>query len=368
MDKVTYLKFNGKEFTDFISFVKSMNSRDKTKYSRVAILHVEDDNLVCRAIDDTFNLIEYSVELFKTDNQIEEYVSASVADLVALIKSSNKEEFTIRKLYNQYEFNVIGDGWIPFKSYDVDVSKYIVNDTGIEIGKINSIKLRNAISSVLGYTQDYTYARDKYIQFSKTQMVVTSRLSSVVTSDEFVDVTLHRDDAMMLRSLLKESFDLNVSRVEGAVTKILFSGKKFKLYTTESGIEQSNISYISNISDYITVDCVDLLRLAIFSEEYSASKKIVGMSIKNNKLNVSIKNVLAAKHNSTIQSTVNGNVSDTSIEAEVPAHNLLKVLKLFQDKHSRNVNIYISDNMLNDKNSIILFDDNTQAIINIYNR
>ena len=63
-----------------------------------------------------------------------------------------------------------------------------------------------------------------------------------------------------------------------------------------------------------------------------------------------------------------GDVKDTSKEADVPSHNLLKALKLFQDKHSREINIYISDKMLNEQNNIILFDNNTQAIINIYNR
>ena len=183
-----------------------------------------------------------------------------------------------------------------------------------------------------------------------------------------VEMVLHRDDATMLRSLLKDNFDLNVSRISGAITKILFSGPKFKFLTTESGIEQSDIKYLDSLKDYVTVDCSELLKLAAFAEEYSASKKIIGMSIKNSQLNVSIKNVLAAKHSSTVQSTSSGSVKDTSGEAEVPSHNLLKVLKLFQDKRSREVNIYISDEMLNNQNSIILFDSNTQAIINIYNR
>ena len=365
---ITLLQFNGKEFTDFITFVKSMNSRDKTKYSRVAVIHAEEDKLICRALDDTSNMIEYTVELYKSDNQINEYIAASVTDLLALIKSADNEKFTIRKIYNQYEFKVIGCGWMPFKTYDIDTSKYIISGNKSDIGNINSVKLRNAISSVLGYTQDYTYARDKYIQFSKNQMIVTSRLSSVVTSDEFVEMVLHRDDATMLRSLLKDNFDLNVSRISGAITKILFSGPKFKFLTTESGIEQSDIKYLDSLKDYVTVDCSELLKLAAFAEEYSASKKIIGMSIKNSQLNVSIKNVLAAKHSSTVQSTSSGSVKDTSGEAEVPSHNLLKVLKLFQDKRSREVNIYISDEMLNNQNSIILFDSNTQAIINIYNR
>ena len=70
MDKITYLKFNGKDFTDFITFVKSMNSRDKTKYARVAVLNVENGKLVCRANDDSNNMIEYNVELYETDDMI----------------------------------------------------------------------------------------------------------------------------------------------------------------------------------------------------------------------------------------------------------------------------------------------------------
>lgn len=368
MDKVTYLQFNGKDFTDFITFVKSMNSRDKTKYSRVAVLNVEDGKLVCRATDDANNMIEYNVELYESDDMIMESVAASITDLAALVKSAYSEKFTIRKCHGQFEFNVIGGGWMPFKTSDADITKYIISGDETEIGKISSVKLRNAISSVLGYTQEYTYARDKYIQFNKTQMAVTSRLSSVVMQDDFVEMTLHRDDATMLKFLLKDNFDLKISKVSGAVGRMLFSGPKFKFSTIESGIETSAVKFIDGISDYITIDCDELYRLASFSEEYSASKHIIGMSIKDGKLNISIKNVLAAKHNSTVQSTAVGDVKDTSKEAEVPSHNLLKALKLFQDKHSRNVNIYISDKMLSEQNNIILFDDTTQAIINIYNR
>lgn len=369
MDNVTILQFNGKEFTDFIAFVKSMSSRDKTKYSRIASIHAEDGKLMCRAIDDTNNIIEYTVELYKCDNQIEEPIAASVTDLSALIKSAcNNDKFSIRKMYNQYEFNVIGGGWMPFKTSDTDISKFTIDGDETEIGNVNSVKLRNAISSVLGYTQDYTYARDKYIQFNKTQMAVTSRLSSVVTSDEFVEMTLHRDDATMLKSLLKDNFDLTVSKVTGPITRMLFSGPKFRFSTIESGIEASSVKYLDDLNNYIKVDCDELYKLAIFSYEYSASKRILGMSIKDGKLNISIKNILAAKHNSSIQSTTVGDVNDTSKEAEVPSYNLLKALKLFQDKHSREINIYISDEMLKKQNNIIIFDSNTQAIINIYNR
>ena len=63
-----------------------------------------------------------------------------------------------------------------------------------------------------------------------------------------------------------------------------------------------------------------------------------------------------------------GNIPDMKLEAEVSTHNLLKALKLFQDKHSRDININLSDEMLTGQNCIIFFDSNTQAIVNIYNR
>ena len=63
------IQFNGSDFTSFINFVKSMNSKDKSKYSRLVLLHVENDKLVCRAIDDNSNYIEYYVELFHTENE-----------------------------------------------------------------------------------------------------------------------------------------------------------------------------------------------------------------------------------------------------------------------------------------------------------
>jgi hypothetical protein len=369
MDKVYYLKFNGNDFTNFILFVKSMNTRDKVKGSRIATLSVEDSKLVCRAVDDVSNIIEYNVELYDTSDQINEVIAAPVTDLYALIKSTDNDKFTIRKSYNQYEFNVIGNGWIPFRSVDVDINKYKVDGIQTELGTINSVKLRNAISSVLGYTQEYTYARDKYIQFSKTQMVVTSRLSSVIMSDDFVEMTLHRDDASMLRLLLKDNFDLRICKIESSIAeKLLFVGPNFKFTVIAAGIDSNNLEYNNNLNNYLSINGDELFKLTMFSEEYSASKHIIGMSIKNGKLNVSIKNVLAAKHSSIVKSTPVGDVQDTSSEAEVSSHNLLKALKLFQDKRSRDINIYISDEMLSNQNSIILFDSNTQAIINIYNR
>ena len=368
MDKVQYLCFNGNEFTNFISFVKSMNSRDKSKGTRSVLLYADSDRLICKAIDDVSNYIEYSVELYKSDDMITEPLAIPINDLAALIKCSYSDRLTIRKCFNQYEFNVIGNGWLPFKTVEVDLSKFNITGNETEIGTINSVKLRNAISSVLGYTQDYTYARDKYIKFSKDQMIVTSRLSSVVTKDEFVEMTLHRDDASMIRSLLKDNFDLSVYKVESAVERLMFIGPKFKLVLVAVEIDFGNIKYIDDIKDYITIDCDELYKLVAFSEEYSASKHIIGISIKDGKVQINIKNVLAAKHTSVINSKAIGNVVDISQEAEVPAHNLLKALKLFQDKHSREVNIYITDELIKNQNSMILFDDNTQAIINIYNR
>lgn len=362
MENASYLQFDGGDFINFISFVKSMGSKEKG--ARSVIIYVEGDTLVCKAVDDT-NMIEYHVSKYKSDNEIAEPISASLSDLATLIKSADNEKFTIRKVFNQYEFNIVGNGWMPFKTIDADISKYKIDGVESNIGTVNSVKLRNAISSVLGYTQDYTYVRDMYIQFSKSQMVVTSRLSKVITSDEFVEMTLHRDDATMLKTLLKDNFDLVVTHISGSVGRIKFTGPKFRFYIIESGIETSNASYIDGIKDYITINNDELYRLAVISEEYSASKHVIGLSIKNKQLNVSIKNILTGKHVSTVTSVPVGDVKDTKDEAEMPSHNLLKTLKLFQDKRSREINIYISDDM---KNSIIIFDNNTQAIININNR
>ena len=368
MDKPTYLQFNGNDFTNFITFANSMNSRDKSKYSRVALLNIENGVLICRAIDDIRNIIEYYVELYESEDPITEPIAASISDLAALIKSTDSDVFKIRKCFNQYEFNILGDGWIPFKTIDADVEKFKLNGDDTEIGKISSAKLRNAMSFVLGYTQDYTYSRDKYIQFNKTQMIVTSRLSSVITNDEFVEMTLHRDDATMLKSLLKDNFDLSVIKSVGEVEKTVFVGPKFKFAITASGIDMPSVKYINDLNNYIKVDCDELYRLTTLSEKYSASKHILGVSIKNGKLNISIKNVLAAKHTSTVNSTLVGDVKDTSKEAEVSSQNLLKTLKLFQDKRSREVNIYITDELVEKQNCILIFDENTQANINIYNR
>lgn len=366
MDKV-FFSFNGNDFSNFVSFVKSMSSRDKLKGGNAALLSVCDDCLMCKAIDDNSNSIEYKVELYEHSDGVIEPVAISINDLSALIKCVSGDKFSIRKQFGQYEFNIIGNGWLPFKTIDVDIDKFTNKDNEIEIGKINSIKLRNAISSVLGYTQEYTYARDRYLKFTNNQMSVTSRLSSVVTKDNFIDIVLHRDDAALLKSLIKDDFDLIIYKIESSVEKLMFEGPNFKLTFIAVDIDTNDVSYIDNINGYVTVSCDDLYKIAVFSEEYSASKHVIGISIKDNKLNLNIKNILASKQNAAITSSYSGNVSDTK-EVDVPTHNLLKAIKLFQDKRSRSINIYFTNDLLSNQNCIILFDDNTQARINIYNR
>lgn len=369
LNSYKYLCFNGVDFTNFVLFVKSMNMKDKSKCAKNILLHVENDKLVCRAVDDSSNYIEYYVDLINDIpySVIDDYIVASIGDLATLIKCSNSNRFVIRKQHNNCEFNVIGNGWLPFKILDADKSRFTIEGDESDLGVVNSAKLRNAISAVLGYTQEYTHARDKYIQFSKSQMVVTSRLSSVVMFDDFIDMTLHRDDAAMLRSLLKDNFDLVVHKISSSVDRLVFIGPKFKLSTIAVGVEQFNTNYIADIKDYVTVDCDELYKIVTVAEEYSASKRIVGLSIKNGKLQTNVKNNLAARHVSVMESTTIGDVKDTTKEADVPAHNLLKTLKLFQDKHTKNINIYITDDLTN-SNYIIIFDNNTQSIINICNR
>lgn len=357
------LCFNGVDFTNFILFVKSMSSKDKSKGNKLALLHSENNTLVCRYADDSNNIIEYYVELYESDNPITEYFAVSVNDLAALIKCSSDDKFVIRKVLTQYEFNVVGNGWMPLKSSEYDLSRFTISGDEIEIGKVDSCKLKNAISSVLGYTQEYTYARDKYIQFKHDKMIVTSRQSSVVTSGEFPEMTLHRDDAAMLKLLLKDSTELKVVKVVSAIERLMFVGQKFKFATISTEIESSDVSYeVNSISNYITVDCDELYRLAIFSAEYQESKQLIGISVKNGEFRVSVKNVRSANHSSKINSSITGNVADTEKEAEIPTHGLLKALKLFQDKRCREVNIYFNNDIL------IIFDNETQAKIFISNR
>ena len=365
---VQSIHFNGNDFTNFILFVKSMNSKDKSRMSRVVLLNVIEDKLVCRAIDDASNYIEYNVELINNDNLITETFAVSINDLAALIKCPHSDEFIIRKSFNQFEFNIIGNGWLPFKTVEFDESKFDVSGIETELGTLESSKLRNAITPILGYTQDYTYARDMYIRCNKTQMIATSRLSSVVTSGEFVDMVLHRGNAAMLKTLLKDNFDLKISKIVSSVERLAFTGPKFRFITVASGIDSNNVNYIENINNYVQIDCDELFRLVAFSEEYSASKHIVGMNIKDGCLYISLKNVLVARHLSSIKSVPFGNVENTTAEAEVPAHNLLKALKLFQDKRSKDINIYFTDKLVSSQNCIVIFDKDTQAIINIYNR
>lgn len=362
----TYLNFSASEFANVISFIKSMGSK------RLPLLmHVEDGELVCRASDDSSNyFIEYHVSLNGDNNTITEQIAVPINDLISLTKyPCDNDVISIRKNFNQYEMNVIGGGWLPFKNVEFDDSKFKLNGTETDIGTINSTKLKNAITYALGYTQEYTYARDMYITFTKSKMSATYRNSSFTTVGEFVDMVLHREVAVMLKALLRTNFDLRVVSIkDNLVERTAFIGNKFRFTVTTSDVTDISNPYINDVSNYITIDCDTLYKLAVFSEEYSASKHILGIAVKDGKLNVSLKNVLAAKHLSVVDATVVGNVDNMTAEAEVPSHGLLKALKLFQEKHSENINIYITDKMVLEQNSFIIFDNDTQATINIYNR
>ena len=364
------IAFNGTDFTNFISFVKAMSTKCKQKGSTNVQLHIEDGRLVCRAVsDDLSNGIEYYVDLYDNgDEPILEPLVISITDLAALIKCAYSDKFIIRKYHNQYEFNIIGNGWLSLKVVENNGNKFTIDGDYNDIGIINSVKLRNAISSVLGYTQDFTYPRDRYLQFTDTSMTVTSRLSSVVIKDDFVNMVLHRDDAWLLKLLLKDNFDLCVKRIVSDVERLLFIGNKFKFIIAASDIQRNDVSYLDDINDYIKVNCDELYKLVSLSEEYPASKQVVGITIKHGELIIGIKNVLSSRHRLTVSSTMIGNIPDMKLEAEVSTPNLLKALKLFQDKHSRDININLSDEMLTSQNCIIFFDSNTQAIVNIYNR
>lgn len=367
---VKSIAFNGIDFTNFISFVKAMSTKCKQKGSTNVQLHIEDNRLVCRAVsDDLSNGIEYYVDLYDNGNEIIlEPLVVSITDLAALIKCAYSDKFIIRKYHNQYEFNIIGNGWLSLKVVESNGNKFTIDGDCNDVGIVNSVKLRNAISSVLGYTQDFTYPRDRYLQFTDTSMTVTSRLSSVVIKDDFVNMVLHRDDAGLLKLLLKDNFDLCVKRITSDVERLLFIGNKFKFIIAASDIQRNDASYLDDINDYIKVNCDELYKLVSLSEEYPASKHVVGITVKHGELNVGIKNVLSSRHRSTVSSTMIGSIPDMKLEAEVSTHNLLKALKLFQDKHSRDININLSDEMLTGQNCIIFFDSNTQAIVNIYNR
>jgi hypothetical protein len=364
---ITYLSFNAVDFANVIAFVKSMGSK-----RTILLMQNEGNDLVCRACDDSNNyFIEYHVELCDGPNNINEQIAIPVNDLIALTKyPCQNDKISIRKCFNQFEMNVIGDGWLPFRTVEFNSDKFKFSSDEIEIGKINSLKLKNVITYALSYTQEYTYVRDMYITFTKSKMTATYRQSSFTTIGDFVDMTLHRDVAIMLKTLLKSNFDLEIKSIkDNLVERTVFIGPKFKLISTTSELDNKvNNEYIENIANYITVNCDMLYKLAVFSEEYSASKHILGVLFKNNKLNVSLKNILAAKHMSTIDVSVVGDVKDMTKEAEIPSHGLLKALKLFQEKHVENVNIYITDDMVDNQHSFIIFDEDTQATINIYNR
>lgn len=367
MNEMSNLYFNGEDFTTFLMFAKSMSN---SKGSRIALLQAKDGKLICKSVDSNrSNYIEYSSELYNDDNIIAEPIAISINDLTALVKCANSNRFAIRKNMTQYEFNIIGGGWLPFKTVEVDLNNYNFEGSVSEVGKVNSIKFRNAISSVLNYTQDYNYARDKYIQFSKDQMTVTSRRSGVVSTGEFADVTLHRDDAAMLKTLLKNEFELSIdSMISDGEQRILFTGPKFRYAIMASEVDSVNIKYRSDLDSYIKVSCEDLYKICVFSEEYSSSKHILSLSIKDGLFRVCVKNVLAAKHVSTLQTKRIGNVQDTSENIEVASGVLLKTLKMFQEKRVDEVNIYITDKCLLESGYITVFDDSTQAIIDVCSR
>lgn len=358
------IAFSSSDFINFINFVRSMNSKDKSKYSKVILLHVENNQLVCRAIDDSSNYIEYYVELYHTDNIITEYIVVSVMDILALVKCASGDKFLIRKNFNQYEFNVIGGGWLPFNLNDIDCDKYSISNNKVLLGEVDANKLHEAIASVLNYTQEYTYARDKYITFKQDKMFVTSRLSGVTTRGSFIEMVLHRDDAARLKLLLKCCSSVKISSIAAEVEQLCFESDKFKFIINCSDIATSDNSYDGAIENYITINCEELYKLALFAEEYSASKHLIGLAIKDGKFIASVKNTLGANHVSIINSKLHGNITNTH-EAVAKARNILRALKIFLDKHAKEINIYISDELLADQNSIIIFDDNTQAIINI---
>ena len=120
MNETPNLYFSGEDFTTFLMFAKSMSN---SKGSKTALLHVEDGKLVCKSTDSNrSNYIEYIVDLYNDDNIIDEPIAISINDLTALIKCANSNRFAIRKNMNQYEFNIIGGGWLPFKVVEVNLN------------------------------------------------------------------------------------------------------------------------------------------------------------------------------------------------------------------------------------------------------
>lgn len=363
------LSFNASEFSTAISFAKLMTSKGSSKNQRSIILHVEDNKLVCRSHDDTGSCsIEYYVSLCEDENNISNYIAASINDLSALTKYSNDDKLTIKKCLNQYEISVIGGGWLPFNVSDFSYSKTNDECDKVSIGEINSVYLKNVISCMLNYTQEYTYSRDKYIKFTDSECMATSRKSGVIISGKFINITLHRDVAALLKFLLKENENIKVVKYtpDDGIERTEFIGEKFKFTTISSDVQDVKIN-VKNSDEYVVVNCSELLKLATFSEEYSASKHLLGFSIKNKKLNVSVKNNITARHTSVLNSTVVGN-TDSCKEIEVPSHGLIKALKVFQDKHVENINIYINEGSLCKNDEMVIFEGNTKTIINIYNR
>ena len=200
-------------------------------------------------------------------------------------------------------------------------------------------------------------------------MTVTSRRSGVVSAGEFADVTLHRDDAAMLKTLLKSEFNLLIeSVVSNGEQRVLFTGPKFKYAIMASEVDSVDIKYRTDLNNYVKINCEDLYKICVFSEEYSSSKHILDLSIKDGLFRVSVKNVLAAKHVSTLRTKRVGNIQDTAHNTEVSSSVLLKTLKMFKEKHTDEVNIYITDNCSLECGYIVIFDESTQAIIDVCTR
>ena len=360
------LYFSGIDFANFISFVKS-TFQTKSTNAKIAILHVEGEDLVCRAIDDMLNYIEYKVHLFALTNLIEEPVGVYIDDMAVLIKAASGSNFTIRKQSGQYEFSVVGDGWQPFKTAEVNLESIIPSGDISNLGEVNSLKLKNVINMVLNYTMDSVYSQDKYIRFSDTKMYATSRLSGVLAQGEFLNMVVHRNTLNMLKFLIRSEYALLVKTLNSDVDRLIFEGDCFKLVVIQSDVSAEQTDVL-DIKDFIAVNYSELSKLVALSQEYSASKHSTGLQVKNGMLEVTVNNILYQRHGSIIQSFVVGNLKDTTARVDISSNNLMKALKLFQDKKPKNINIYISDDLSDKQDCIVLFDDSTQAFVNISSR
>lgn len=360
------LYFSGTDFANFISFVKS-TFQTKSANAKIAVLHAEGEDLVCRAVDDMLNYIEYRVHLFALTNLIEEPVGVYIEDMAVLIKAASGSNFTIRKQGGQYEFSIVGDGWQPFKTAEVSLDAIIPRGDVSDLGGVSSLKLKNVINMILNYTMDSIYAKDKYIRFSDTKMYATSRLSGVLAQGEFLNMVVHRNTLNMLKSLIRSDYTIAVRTLNSDVDRLIFDGEGFRLVVTQSDVSAEQIDAL-DIKDFITVNYSELCKLVALSQEYSASKHSTGLQVKKGMLEVTVNSILFQRQSSVIQSFVIGNLKDTTARVDVSSNNLMKALKLFQDKKPKNINIYISDELSDKQDCIVLFDDSIQAFVNISSR